>query len=161
VKVLLGVLIALLLSLPAYGETKDVQEILLDTSVRLVKDVLNLEKRVARLEEENRYLRQEIERLKKMKTVCFCPQEQTRKQTLTKPAQGKRKIIIGTFKSKDRVKLFIEQFFKRTGYKAQFKPTECKTFGSCYVAYVVGDKTVLQNIRKLGYRDAFLARTEQ
>jgi len=158
VRGLLGIFAFLLLSFPALAESRDIQDTLLDVSVHLVRDIQNLEKRVTKLEEENRRLRQEMEKLKKM--VCSCPQKQTVKRTVDGQLQVKRKIIVGTFREENGAKLFVEQFFKRTGYRAQFKQTECKTLGKCYVAYVEGDRATLQSIRKLGYRDAFFARTD-
>jgi uncharacterized protein YhaN len=141
VRIFLLSAVLLLLFSQANAEDQNVQDILLSATAKLVKDVEALKKRVAELERE-------VQSLKEKQTLaCTCGQK----------FREQRKIIIGTFKRENRARLFASVFQKRTRYRTEIKTSNCKRLGKCYVVYFSGTPEDLLAVRKLGYRDAFIA----
>ncbi|WP_457569199.1 hypothetical protein [Desulfurobacterium sp.] len=165
-KRLLTAVIVLSLTHSAAAEiitNKQAQDILLEATYKLVKDVDNVKqdlkkvnKRVDNLEQLVKALKVENEMLKKeIKDIKY--ELGIKDEFLKKEKFGSRKIIVGTFKKPSQANMFASLFERKFKRAAVVKQTECKRIGACFVVYTVGDSKFLQKVRKK-IPDAFFAR---
>ena len=150
----------LALLFPSLAFPSEVDSLLLDTSVKLVKDVSFLKKQVLKLQEENRELRRALLELRKEVDSLKTAVRLSSSSPSSPPTSEKfRKIIVGTFLKEPLAVRFLSSLQEKTKLKAYLKKGRCR-FGECFVVFVQGDLQTLEYLRKQGYKDAFLSKSD-